>query len=157
MKKGGVITFHKSQNSEFMQDHEIAIHDGNLKLISENYSQASNKAMNRERELIPQSQLFISNCLSWTNSLWLAQAAWKEKFGLSYELSLSGQCFTAGCGNNESPNFSPDYTTTTSHPHLVQVYEIYFFHHEYLCFSLPARMDQDFMRQLRSACRERNL
>ena len=63
--------------------------------------------MNRERELIPQSQLLISNCLSWTNSLWLAQAAWKEKFGLSYELSLSGQCFTAGCGNNESPNFSP--------------------------------------------------
>ena len=112
MKKGGVITFHKSQNSEYMQDHEIAIHDGNLKLISENHSQASNKAMNRERELIPQSQSFISNCLSWTNSLWLAQAAWKEKFGLSYELSLSGQCFTAGCGNNESPNFSPNYTTT---------------------------------------------
>ena len=31
LKKGGMITFHKSQNSERTQVHEIAIPDGDLK------------------------------------------------------------------------------------------------------------------------------
>ena len=34
-------------------------------------------------------------------AVWLAKAAWKDKFELRYELSFSGQCFTAGCGWNE--------------------------------------------------------
>ena len=61
MKKGGMITFHKSQNSGGTQDHEIAIPDGDLK-----YNASSTRYLKSWFPCLSKKKIFKSQSYTYT-------------------------------------------------------------------------------------------